>query len=284
MSDWIDVQIMSAVDPGEVIGLLDDPAVQGAWQDGRTTHLYWSTSCWSSERLARLRDAIRRLAEPGSPEADIVVHSMPDQDWNQRWAQSVKPLWIGTRLVIRPSWEPVAMRPGQIEIILDPKRAFGTGHHATTRMLLEWLDEIVCGGETVLDVGTGSGLLAMVALRLGADRASGIDHDADAIDCARDYAAINGFGPELSLQGRALADEQPHDLVLANLDGQTILETAESLAAATGGVLLVSGLLRDQREEISAAFSRVNLYAGDVRERDGWIAMEFRRAQSCEGA
>ena len=213
-----------------------------------------------------------------------MVHSLPDQDWNRQWAASVKPLRVGTRIVIRPSWEKVELAAGQIEIILDPKRAFGTGHHATTSLLLEWLEEDIRGGESVLDVGTGSGLLAMVALRLGAARASGIDYDPDAIDCAREYAALNGFGPELSLRCDTLAGEAPHDLVLANLDRRTLLDLAERLADSTGGTLLVSGLLLDQRNDLVEAFARAGLYAGRQRDREGWLALEFTRAESCEGA
>jgi ribosomal protein L11 methyltransferase len=282
-SDYIEVQICSSVDAGEVLGLLDDSSVQGAWQDEHTIHLYWPTTRWSPDRLTQLRLAIRHLTGPGLLEPDIVVRTMENQDWNRHWAQSVKPLWIGRRLVIRPSWTSVALRSDQIEIILDPKQAFGTGHHATTRMLLEWLEDTVHGGETVLDVGTGSGLLAMVALRLGAECALGIDHDADAVDCAREYASGNGFGPELSFQCGTLADDQTYDVVLANLDRQTLLQLAEPLAATTGRMLLVSGLLRDQRDDIVEAFARVDLFSGCVREQDGWVAIEFRRAQSCEG-
>lgn len=282
-TDWVDVQISSSVDAGELMGLLGDASAQGAWQDERTIHLYWPTAEWSADRLAQLRQALRHLNGPGLPETDIDVHIIHNQDWNREWAQSVKPLWIGRRLVIRPSWEPVAIRADQIEIILDPKQAFGTGHHATTRMLLEWLEDVVHGGESVLDVGTGSGVLAMVALRLGADAALGIDYDADAVACAREYASANGFGPELSLQCGSLAGDQTYDLVLANLDRQTLLELAEPLAATTGRMLLVSGLLSDQRDEIVEAFTRVDLFAGCLREQDGWIAIEFRRAQSCEG-
>jgi ribosomal protein L11 methyltransferase len=177
-TDWIDVQIDSTLDAGEVLGVLGNPSVQGAWQDDRTIHLYWPSDTWSADHLTHLRLVLRQLTESGFPDPDIVVHSVPDQDWNRQGAQSVKPLWIGKRLVIRPSWQTVERRSGQIEIILDPKRAFGTGHHATTRMLLEWLEEKIHGEESVLDVGTGSGLLAMVALRLVAVRAAGIDRDA----------------------------------------------------------------------------------------------------------
>jgi ribosomal protein L11 methyltransferase len=162
ITDWVDVEIRSTLDAGEVLGLLGDPSVRGAWQDDRAIHLYWPGSTWSSARLAQLRWVLGELAGNRLLEPDIVVHALPDRDWNRQWAESVKPLWVGKRLVIRPTWERVDTRSHQIEIILDPKRAFGTGHHATTRMLLEWLEDIIHGGESVLDVGTGSGILAMV--------------------------------------------------------------------------------------------------------------------------
>jgi ribosomal protein L11 methyltransferase len=282
-SEWIEVQVRSSLDAGEVLGLLDDPSVPGAWQDGDTIHLYWPGHRWSPDHLAHLRQTLRRLTQQGTAEPDIVVHSLPDQDWTCRWAQSVKPLRVGQRIVIRPSWETVESNAQQIEIILDPKRAFGTGRHATTCLLLEWLEGDIRGRESVLDVGTGSGLLAMVALRLGAVRSVGIDTDPDAIECAREYAAVNGFGSELSLQCRSVAADLPYDLVLANLDRRTLLDLAQPLAASTGGTLLVSGLLVEQRDEIVAAFGCAGLYPGGEREREGWLAMKFTRAQSCDG-
>ena len=283
-SEWIEVQICSPLDAGEVLGLLGDPSVPGAWQDGRTIRLYWPSQHWTSDHLAHLRQTLRRLTEQGVVEPDIVVHSLPDQDWNRQWAQSVKPLRVGKRIIIRPSWERMEPIEEQIEIVLDPKQAFGTGHHATTSLLLEWLEEDIRGGESVLDVGTGSGLLAMVALRLGASRAVGVDHDPEAIDCAREYAAANGFGPELALQcGTLTASLNTYDVVLANLDRGTLLELIQPLAASTGMMLLVSGLLIDQRDEIVVALADFGLYSRRERERDGWLAMKFARAESCEG-
>jgi ribosomal protein L11 methyltransferase len=284
-SEWIEVQIRCSLDAGEVLGLLDDPCVPGAWQDGRTIHLYWPNHHWTSDHLTHLRQTLRRLTEQGAAEPEIVVHSLCDQDWNRQWAQSVKPLRVGKRIIIRPSWEQVAVTEREIEIVLDPKQAFGTGHHATTSLLLEWLEEDIRGGESVLDVGTGSGLLAMVALRLGAARATGVDNDPDAIECARGYAAANGFGPELALEcGTLTAGLSSFEMVLANLDRRTLLDLAQSLAASTGRMLLVSGIFVDQRAEIVAAFAHVGLYPGRQREREGWLAMEFQQAQPCEGA
>jgi ribosomal protein L11 methyltransferase len=282
-SDWIDIQIKSRIDAGELLAALDDPDVRGAWEDGESIHLYWPNQRWSSDYLTRLRRALQRLDTTDQPMPEILVQSLPNRDWNRLWAETVKPLWIGTRIVIRPSWETVNLREDQIEIILDPKQAFGTGHHATTKMLLEWLEELIQGGESVLDVGTGSGLLAMVALRLGATRAVGIDNDPLAIECAQNYASVNRFGNELSFQCGTIASESVYDLVLANLDRQTLLELADTLAHCTGQRLLISGLLIDQRDEILEAFSHLGLYPGRERERDEWVAIELMRAQSCEG-
>jgi len=285
-SEWIEVQICSSLDAGEVLGLLGDPSVPGAWQDGRTIRLYWPSRHWTSDHLAHLRQTLRRLMEQGVAEPDIVVHSLPDQDWNRQWTQSVKPLRVGKRIVIRPSWERMEPIDEDIEIVLDPKQAFGTGHHATTSLLLEWLEEDIRGGESVLDVGTGSGLLAMVALRLGASRAVGVDIDPEAIGCAREYAAANGFGPEFALEcGTVTAGlTSYYDVVLANLDRRTLLELALPLTASTGMTPLVSGLLVDQRDEIVDAFADFGLYPRRERQREGWLAMEFNRAESCERA
>ena len=283
-SEWIEVQIRSSLDAGEVLGLLDDPSVPGAWQDESSIHLYWPKQRWTADHLTHLRQTLRRLTQQGVGEPEIVVHSLPDQDWNHQWAQSVKPLRVGKRILIRPSWERMEARANQIEIILDPKQAFGTGHHATTSLLLEWLERDIGGGESVLDVGTGSGLLAMVALRLGAVRAVGIDNDPEAIECAREYAAVNGFGSELSLECGSLRAGLLHDVVLANLDRRTLLDLAQPLAANTGRTLLVSGVLIDQRDEIADAFAHFGLYPGREQEREGWLAMAFTRSESCEGA
>jgi ribosomal protein L11 methyltransferase len=284
ISDWVDVQICSSLDAGELLGLLDDPSVQGAWQDAGMIHLYWPSNSWSPDHLVRLRQILLQMDVGGQAAPEILIQSMPNQDWNRQWAQSVKPLWIGRRIVIRPSWETVVLQTGQIEIVLDPKQAFGTGHHATTRMLVEWLEETIRGGETVLDVGTGSGLLAMVALRLGAARALGIDNDPVAIDCAQEYARENRFDTKLALECATLDAGSAFDLVVANLDRQTLLQLAGRLAASIGTRLLISGILLDQRREIVEAFARVNLYPVQQRELDGWLAMEFSHAQSCEGA
>jgi ribosomal protein L11 methyltransferase len=287
---WIDVQIRTAVDAAELLSLLADPAIQGGWEEEGIVHLYWPKPEWSTETRDRLSKILQRLDSVTSPERDIRVEELPDQDWNRQWAQSVRPIRIGRRIIVRPSWEVVALQAQDIEIVLDPKQAFGTGHHATTRMLLEWLEDFVHGGEFVLDVGAGSGILAMIALRLGAASALGVDCDPVAVDCARGYAKENGFGTDLEFRCGTLEEvdqlgELRPALVVANLDRHTLLLLRDQLAryASHGARLMLSGILLDQEQEIVEAFSEVDIMSVQRRDQDGWVALELLTVESCEG-
>jgi len=291
--DWIEVQIASSVDSGELLGLLDDPTVTGAWQEDGVIRLYWPADRWNQETLQELRRVVQRLGDQSGPTGSpaVMINRLPDRDWKELWASTVTPIRIGWRIVIRPSWALVALRPHEFELVIDPKQAFGTGRHATTQVLAEWLEDLIQGGESLLDVGTGSGILAMLALRLGAKRALGIDHDPVAIDCARGYAAANGFGPELELRTATLEDlkeseDKRFDLILANLDPRTLTDSAAIFRTylAHGARLLLSGLLQENLQEVAAAFAAEGVCVRQTRERDGWLAMEIIVPESCEGS
>lgn len=285
---WVDVCIHDNLDVGELLSRLDDATVQGAWEDdGGKVHLYWAEAYWNEERLSALRLALADLAESGQGQS-LSVTPVPAQDWNETWARSVKPLRIG-RFVIRPSWEPAPLGPRDLEIILDPKQAFGTGHHATTRMLLEWLQQDIHGGERILDVGAGSAILAMAAVKLGATSAIGIEIDPVAVDCAREYVEQNRLGDHIDIRCGTLADlpterRQSVDLILANLDRQTVLTLAEDLTSvASGGArVLVSGILLEQESEIVERFSSLGLACVSRRDEEGWVMMQFLKPESCE--
>ncbi|CUS32069.1 50S ribosomal protein L11 methyltransferase [Candidatus Nitrospira nitrificans] len=284
--DWVDVCIQERLDAGELLSRLDDSAVQGAWEDEGVVHLYWTEDQWNDEKLASVRSVLADLA-PSSLAIPLSVQRVPSQDWNEAWTRSVKPLRIG-RLMIRPSWEPVLLGSQDIEIVLDPKQAFGTGHHATTRMLLEWLQEDIRGGEQVLDVGTGSAILAMAAVKLGAASAIGVEIDSVAVDCAKEYVAQNRLNEQIDIIGGTLADlpqerRQTIDLVLANLDRQTVLGLADDLAALRGASILVSGILIEQQTEIMDRLSGLGLVCLERREEEGWVALKFIRPESCDG-
>ncbi|MCC6944199.1 MAG: 50S ribosomal protein L11 methyltransferase [Thermomicrobiales bacterium] len=286
--DWIQVDVRTSLDAGELLGVLNDPHVTGAWQEDDQVHLYWPVGRGGLDTWQDLKRALTQLGHPDVDHA-VTINHLANQDWNAQWSCLVEPIRIG-RVVIRPSWKEMPLGPGEIELIIDPKQAFGTGHHATTQLLIEWLQQLVRPDDRVLDVGTGSGVLAMVALRLGAAEAVGVDFDAVAVDCARDYAQVNGFDGRLTLAVGHAQARQPHEtcnptLVLANLDRQTLLTSAESLCeyAAGGARLLLSGLLVEQLAEIEAAYASRGVYVKAVRERDGWLALEATGMETCDG-
>ena len=285
---WIEVKIHSSVDGGELVSLLGDPGLLGAWQENGIIHLYWDADQWNDDTLREMNQTMRSLGQESEP--SISLQAVPDRDWNAVWSASVKPLRIGRRVVIRPSWEQVEVVPSDIELVIDPKLAFGTGHHATTQLLIEWLDGAVRRGEHVLDVGTGSGILAMLALRLGAASALGIDKDEAAIACAREYAAVNCFGPELelrvhTLEGIPCPQDHLFNLILANLGRATFLEYGRLLIPLldVGGRLFVSGILVEDQEDIAGVFTRVGGIVSRVQEREGWLALEVQFPESCGG-
>ncbi len=287
-NEWIAVDIEAQVDAGDLLSRLDDPHVTGAWEQERGVRLYWPADHWNGEVLARLQAL---LSVAGGEAPAVQVQSVPAQDWNAAWARSVKPIRIGRRVLVRPSWTESGAKPGDVELILDPKQAFGTGHHATTQLLIEWLEERIRGGERILDLGTGSGLLAMVALRLGAASALGLDHDPVAVDCARGYAEVNRFGDELvlcvgDLSSLDALSPSNFELILANLDRRALLAAVKPLAPflSRGAVLMVSGLLKEDRDEVAQAYAAAGASVRHVRERDGWLAMELLCSDSCEGA
>ncbi|ODT45265.1 MAG: hypothetical protein ABS70_03560 [Nitrospira sp. SCN 59-13] len=286
--DWVQVDVRTSLDAGELLGVLNDPDVTGAWQEGDEVHLYWPAGRCGPDTWQGLNHALTQLGHP-DPGHAVSINKLANQDWNAQWSRLVDPIRIG-RVLVRPSWKNVPLNAGEIELIIDPKQAFGTGHHATTQLLIEWLQQIVRPNDRVLDVGTGSGILAMVALRLGATEALGVDFDAVAVDCAREYAQVNGFDGRLTLAVGQAQGPQAHDafdptLVLANLDRQTLLMSAETLCgyAARGARLFLSGLLAEQRSEIEAAYAARGVYVKAVRERDGWIALEATAMEMCEG-
>ncbi|GKS57597.1 hypothetical protein YTPLAS18_11240 [Nitrospira sp.] len=289
--EWIEVSVQvseSSLDAGELLGALQVAAVTGGWQDGQRIRLYWPREAWTTDMAAHVRDTLVALGCEAAT-STLTVSTMPAEDWNAVWARSVKPIRIG-RLVVRPPWDVPPTEPGLIDLVIEPKLAFGTGHHATTQMLVEWLSESITGGESVLDVGAGTGILAMVALRLGAIYAEAWELDPQVVDYARGYARDNGFGDELRIrQGSPSAGHgrlrAQWDLVLANLDRGGLTEMAEELGrlGQDGAVVLVSGLLTEQVVEMEPVFAQQGLYVTARRDRDGWVALRLQRAPSCEG-
>jgi ribosomal protein L11 methyltransferase len=206
---------------------------------------------------------------------EVSSTEIPD-DWADRWRDFHKPLLVADRLWLRPSWEPT--REGAIDVVVDPGQAFGTGAHPTTRLCLEYLCELESGGELV-DLGTGSGVLAIAASKLGWDPVRAYDHEPAAIEAARANAAANDV--DLFLERANLRERLPElaPTVVANMTAPILLAVAEQMER--GGrapeAVVCSGLLPGEVDAVAAAFGLSGL--GEVdRCRDGdWAALLLRR-------
>ncbi len=258
---------------------------------------YFPADAEGEARLSAVREALREF--PGhfgfaAPAGGVWWREerrlVREEDWAEAWKAHWKPARFGRRLVVVPSWEGYEPGPDEVAVRLDPGMAFGTGSHASTALCLEILDELSRPGKpgaerpgpAVLDVGTGSGILAIAAALLGAERVVAIDIDPVAVRVAGENARANGVAERVLIR-RGEASCEPsgaYDLVLANIVADVLAGIAPDLARvlAPGGTLVLSGIIAPERERVEAAFRREGLGATGARERDGWVALTLARA------
>src|SRR3989338_2777897 len=242
----------------------------GVWQHNRVSALFDD----DRDVAAILREAAIRIGLKEIPEYRI--ETLADNDWVRLTQSQFDPIPISSRLWIVPTWH-TPSDPDAINIVLDPGLAFGTGSHPTTRLCLRWLDNNIKGGESVLDYGCGSGILAIAALKLGAARAVGIDVDSQAVIASRDNAVAN----RVSNVQFCLPDEAPqgaYDLLVANILTNPLRLLAPLLANATrqGGQIVLSGILEEQAQEVMNIYRQWFDLDAPVFE-EGWSCLSGRK-------
>lgn len=248
-----------------------------------------ATPLWRQLRIKALFDddpagtmQAEHAAETLAPQclATPRLQRLDDRPWERVWLEDLHPQRFGQRLWICPRGQ-TAPESDAVVIDLDPGLAFGTGHHATTALCLEWLDRTPVHGKTLLDFGCGSGILAIAALKLGAARAVAIDHDPQALEATRENAAVNAVGQRLSVCRPEDLSDEANDLVLANILAEPLMTLAPTLArlCKPNGLLALSGILSHQAEAVSAAYWS-DFIMDPLIEREDWVLLAGRRRPS----
>jgi len=290
---WIQLKLNATATTAETLGeLLDASGAQAVtFMDAKDTPVFeplpGETRLWGDTDVLALYDAEMDLA----PIVELIraqqllpvdfaykIEQIEDKDWEREWMDNFHPMRFGHRLWVCPSWREIP-EPDAVNVLLDPGLAFGTGTHPTTALCMEWLDSQPLSGKTVIDFGCGSGILAIAALKLGAERAIGIDIDPQALQASRDNAQRNDVADRLALY---LPEDQPADLqadvLIANILAGPLRELAPSIRSLvrSGGQLALSGILAPQAEALQQLYGQ--WFAMDpVAEREEWARLSGRK-------
>jgi len=238
---------------------------------------YIDKSRWTNEKYQSLIDDLRNILHIVSVNSAVEFREIVEENWNELWEHSLKPIEIGEKLVIKPSWCNYENKSNRIIIQIDPKMSFGTGYHETTRLTLTLLEKYIFDSCSILDVGTGTGILAIAAVKLGANSAVGIDNDLWSIENANENVKNNHVENKVTITTKALQDFLPlnFDLIAANLTLNTIIEMLRDFhrLLKNNGILLLSGLLRSDQHIITDAIQSSQFIVDEIITENEWIAI-----------
>ena len=217
-------------------------------------------------------------------QASVDIVRTDEEEWSTAWKKYYKPTHIGKKLVVVPSWETYEAKPDEIILVMDPGMAFGTGTHETTRLCAELLEEYLKPGDRMLDVGSGSGILAICGIKLGASSCSACDIDPIAVRTEEENAARNGcsihcFVSDL-LSEVKMPDGKAFDIITANIVADVIIRLAPDIGAfiRQGGYWIVSGIIEQRTAEVDAEMKKYGFTCVDYKKENGWYAGIYAKA------
>jgi ribosomal protein L11 methyltransferase len=284
---WAEITVISAPEASEAVSYAFVEAGCGGvmmrGDDPVTIQASLPVTDELSGKLAHLRDHFARLPEFGLPPLikGVTIRYAEDEDWATAWKQYFKPVKLGRRLVVKPSWEEYAPGADEVVLELDPGMAFGTGGHPTTQLCLLALEDRVTPGMKVADIGTGSGILSLAAAKLGADRVLATDIDPVPRKIARENVARNGLEGRIEILEMADFDVRAADcdLIVANIVARTIIELAPNVAARLkpGGIFIAAGIVEDYHAATLEALHQAGFIVEETRREDIWVCLTSRR-------
>lgn len=246
-------------------------------RDHALIHIYISPDENPAEALSFLQQQLTACSIPHQ----LMRENVREEDWATAWRQYYKPVRVGQKLMVVPSWEQYQAQEGDVVITLDPGMAFGTGTHATTRLCMRLIEQYLIPGQDMLDVGTGSGILAVTALKLGARKAVGVDIDATAVRVAGENAALNGVEDNLSVICGDLACDVKgsFQLITANIVADIIIRLTPDVPPLLkeGGTFVVSGIIDSREQNVRDALQANGFHVISSLTEGGWVALACQR-------
>jgi ribosomal protein L11 methyltransferase len=240
--------------------------------------IYFNQYRWSNETKLALISYIREFI-PSFGLRDIQVLRFADQDWNKKWKKYFKPLRISQRIVVRPSWEPYKNQKDDITLIIDPQMAFGTGHHESTKLMIIAMEKWIKEGMDILDMGTGSGILAIIASKLGAGSVMAFDNDPEAIKNALENARLNNVANSIHffLASPEILQPSEYDIIFANINRNVLNKYASLLPEflKAGGKLILSGILLRDEPQLLQTYQNVGFTLVEKNAMKEWLMLVF---------
>ena len=265
-------------DPELISGFMWDFDITGLLEDDDHISIFISGNSATTEK--QIGDVLKKL------QRDMLIESfriekeiIEDKNWNELWEKSREVIRVSDRIVIKPTFKEYSAKQNEIVLTIDPKMSFGTGEHQTTKLILKLLEKYVTQGIKVLDVGSGTGILAIASVKLGASRAIAVDFDEICLDNCKENCILNSVEDSVKILTGEIADvnETGFDLILANIQKNVILETAEKIKTKLKpkGVVILSGLLESDKSAIEKKYHSLGYKTEQIEQMDEWIAIVF---------
>lgn len=254
--------------------------IEGLFEDVNCVHIYVNENSNTGiedvkEKLAKLQE--QKLLFNYAVEENYIQ----DRNWNEEWEKTINVIKISDKIVIKPTFREYRETGNEIVITIDPKMSFGTGEHQTTKLVLKFLEKYAAPGQRMLDVGSGTGVLAIAALKLGASSAIAVDNDEWCFDNAKENAQLNDVVDKLEVRIGVIDDikETGFDLITANIQKNILLEICSSIEqkVKSAGYVILSGLLDVDEEDITRHYSNAGLKFIEKSQMDEWISIVFQK-------